>query len=76
MPDPPYTHYTADDLAMAERHVAQGEEHVAKQEELLERMRRQGHPTVVAEDLLATFVSTLDEHRAHRDLISQALRSR
>jgi hypothetical protein len=56
-------------FAMIERHIAEGEEHVAKQRDILRRLYAQGHPTVMAETLLAEFESTLRDHVAHRDRI-------
>lgn len=59
--------FTAADLQMVDDHIAQGERHVSEQEELVEWLRSRGHPTEVAEELLAEFRATLVQHRAHRD---------
>lgn len=58
--------FTPAELQMVNDHIAQGERHVAEQEELVERLRSHGHPTDMAEDLLAEFRATLVQHRAHR----------
>ncbi|HWJ39182.1 MAG TPA: hypothetical protein VNR86_10535 [Sphingomicrobium sp.] len=65
---------TPEDLRMAKRHVSLGEQHVVQQEELITRLRLEGLPTGDAEQLLATFQSTLKEHRRHRDIIAAELR--
>jgi hypothetical protein len=68
--------YTAADLDMADRHVAQGEGHVTRQRELVRRLHDQGHPTDAAENLLAEFEAVLLEHVRHRDQIAADLRRR
>jgi hypothetical protein len=67
------THYTAADLAMADRHIAEGEAHILRQEQLLTSLRRDGRPTAEAETLLRLFNETQVEHRAHRNAIASAL---
>lgn len=67
------THYTAADLAMADRHIAEGEAHIIRQEELLTSLRRDGLPTGEAETLLRLFNETQVEHRVHRNAIASAL---
>ena len=67
------THYTSVDLAMAERHIAEGEAHIARQEQILTSLRSGGHPTDDAETLLRLLNETQAEHCAHRDAIAQAL---
>ena len=59
--------FSAADLQMVDDHIAQGERHVFEQEQLVEWLRSRGHPTEMAEQLLAEFRSTLLQHRAHRD---------
>ena len=61
--------FSAADLQMVDDHIAQGERHVTRQEELLAFLRSKGHPTEMAEELLAEFEATLLQHRAHRDLM-------
>ena len=67
------THYTAADLAIADRHIAEGEAHILRQEELLSSLLRDGLPTAEAEARLRLFNETQVEHRAHRDAIASAL---
>lgn len=57
------------DLKMVDDHIAEGERHVTRQEELVAWLTSRGHPTDIAEQLLAEFQSTLAEHRAHRQLM-------
>ena len=64
--------YTAADLRMVDDHIAQGERHVTRQEEIVAWLKSRGHPTEVAEQLLAEFQSTLLQHRAHRDLMRRS----
>ena len=61
--------FSAADLKMVDDHIAQGERHVTRQEEIVAWLRSKGHPTEIAEQLLAEFQSTLLQHRAHRDLM-------
>lgn len=65
--------YTAADLRMADDHIAQGEQHIIRQEQLISRMRSQGFPTTVAEQLLDEFHHTLRQHREHRVLMLDSL---
>ena len=64
--------YSAADLRMVDAHIAQGERHVKRQEEIVEWLKSRGHPTEVAEQLLAEFQSTLVQHRSHRELMLRA----
>jgi len=55
-------------LERAQRHVAIGESLIADQEEIIERLRADGHPTRDAERLLGTLQETLrlmNEHLAY-----------
>lgn len=61
--------FSADDLKMADDHIALGERHVSRQEELIAWLRSRGHPTDAAEELLVEFQATLVQHKAHRDLM-------
>lgn len=61
--------YTAADLQMVDDHIAQGERHVTRQLEIIAWLRSRGHPTEMAEQLLAEFQSTLLQHRAHREVM-------
>lgn len=53
------------ELQMAERHVRDGERHVASQREILSHLRNHGHPTELAERLLANLEELLAMHREH-----------
>jgi len=57
------------DLAKAEQDLVAGEERVTRQALLVEELRRDGHDTSDAEDILATLSRTLEEFRRHRELI-------
>ena len=61
--------FTAADLQMVDDHIAQGERHVTRQEEIVAWLKSRGHPTEMAEQLLAEFQSALVQHRLHRDLM-------
>ena len=67
------THYTAADLALAERHIAQGEQHIGQQERLLTTLATKGLPTAEAEKFLSLLYETQVEHRRHREGIVVAL---
>jgi hypothetical protein len=64
--------FTAADLRMVDDHIAQGERHVTRQAELLAWLGSRGHPTEMAEQLLVAFQSTLEQHRAHREVMLAA----
>jgi hypothetical protein len=61
--------YSAADLEMVDRHIADGERHILLQEELISRLKSRGLPTDVAEDLLEEFWATLRQHRGHRSMM-------
>jgi hypothetical protein len=65
--------YSAE-LQMVDDHIAQGERHVAQQVELIARLRGQGLPTEMAEQLLGTFELTLRQHRDHRTRLVDSTR--
>lgn len=48
---------------MARRHVREAESHIARQKEIIETLRRDGHPTLEAEELLKTMYETLWSHQ-------------
>jgi hypothetical protein len=54
------------DLALADRHIAEGEARHARQAALVERLRQAGQETVEAENLLGLIGEALVEMRAHR----------
>ena len=53
------------DLEMVRRHVRQGAAHVVRQFQLVAKLRADGRPTEVAEQLLATFEESQRQHEAH-----------
>lgn len=77
---PPAAHNTdiareTDNLARAERHLAEGEERVERQREMVIQLRRDGHDTARAEALLAQFLRTLDAWQTHRNAVAGAVSS-
>lgn len=64
--------FSAAELRMVDDHIAQGERHLTRQEELIAWLRNRGHPTDMAEQLLAEFEATLVQHRAHREVMLRA----
>jgi hypothetical protein len=67
------THYTAEDLILADRHIAEGEMHLVRQEVLFTDLEARGQPTETAQELLGHFRDSLAEHRIHRAAIAAAL---
>lgn len=67
------THYTAGDLAMAERHIAEGEACIVRQEAVLTSLYLHGLPTGEAETLLRLFNQSHAANLLHRDAIEEAL---
>jgi hypothetical protein len=61
--------YTAADVEMANRHVAQGERHIVQQEGIISRLLLRGLPTGEAEDMLEELRVTLTQHRDHRTIM-------
>ena len=64
--------FSAADLRMVDDHIAQGERHVTRQEEIIAFLRSRGHPTEAAEQLLVEFQATLQQHRAHREVMRRS----
>ena len=63
-------------LAQAERHVVEGEEHLARQRALIDKLRRDGHDTTTAVELLHEFERSQAVHVAERDRIRAELANR
>jgi hypothetical protein len=61
--------YTAAQLEMVDRHIAQGERHVTQQEKLVQRLKDHGLPTAEAERWLDDFRAMLIQHRDHREIM-------
>jgi len=62
-----------DHLAQAIRHIARAEEMVGEQRSLIARMADAGHDTKLAESLLETMQSTLQQMYEHRAMIKAAI---
>jgi hypothetical protein len=62
-----------EDLAKADQDIADGERRVAEQIILIERMRKDGRDTVLAEEFLRMLEQTLEQWNVHRRLILEAL---
>ena len=60
-------------LVEAERHVEQGKELVRKQCEIIEQLKRDGHDSSVASDVLHTLEQSQMIHIADRDRIREQL---
>jgi hypothetical protein len=56
-------------LEEADGHIARGKFLIAAQEELIERLRRNGHDTTLAEILLDNLEIAQKNHITHRELI-------
>lgn len=61
----------AEELAMAERHVREGEAIVSRQRRIVDELRRDGHSTATAEQLLAIFESSLKGLLDHLRLVQR-----
>lgn len=59
---------------MVRRHVREGQRIVRDQRALVAQLRRDGHPTAVAEQLLAEFEHALEIHYADLRLIEEGQR--
>ena len=60
-------------LAEAERHIALSNRHVARQIEIINELKRDGHSTDLALDVLATYRAVHASHLSHRDFIRKEL---
>lgn len=67
------TQYTRADLALADRHIAEGGQRIARQEILLASLYLNGSPTTEAEKLLRLLNEAQVGHSKHRDAIAAAL---
>ena len=60
-------------LTEAERHLALSDRHIVRQIEIIDELERDGHPTTLALDVLATFRALHATHLNHRDTIRKEL---
>jgi hypothetical protein len=60
-------------FSMACRHVATGERHITRQREIVAALERDGHNSISAKRLLASFEELQNMHIAHRDRLETAL---
>jgi hypothetical protein len=58
---------------MARRRVTTGEQNVARQREIVARLERDGHNSLEAKSLLASFEAFQNMHIAYRDRLEKAL---
>ena len=56
-------------LTLAEEHVALGRKHIASQRRIIAELKRDGHPSGIAEEILVTFESAQKMHVEDRDRI-------
>ena len=61
------------ELETADRHIREAEAHISRQQRILSELRRDGHPTGLAVELLAQFEQTLESHRQHKALIEKEI---
>lgn len=62
-----------EEVAEAERHVAEGEEHLSRQRAVIDRLGFDGHDTAKAEALFRQFQQIQAMHIAHRDRLRREL---
>jgi hypothetical protein len=67
------THDPREHLALANRHVVKADERVADQRQRIERLRRAGHDTGVAENLLRLLLQTRELMLAHQKLLEREM---
>jgi hypothetical protein len=61
------------ELSRAEAHIANGQARTAQQRKIIAELDLEGHDTVPAKDMLASFEKTLAMHIANRDRIAGKL---
>jgi hypothetical protein len=62
-------------LAQAEQHITEAKTHIAHQRETIEKLRREGHGTGLAESMLHALETSLHAFEHHRNLILEHLES-
>ena len=62
--------FPSDDLALANRHIAEAEVRIRAQQRILQKLVRAGHDSTRAEALLDAMLVTLEQFRIHRRLIA------
>jgi len=62
-----------DHLAVAIRHIVSGEARVRQQRELVDRLAQHGHDTVLAQTVLDTMQTSLQQMQEHRQMIERAI---
>ena len=60
-------------LALAERHIAEGEIRITRQREMIAELERDGHDTTAAQGLLAVFQHTMALYVADRERLQNEL---
>jgi len=70
MPD---LQYEREQLALANRHIAEGEDRIVSQRHLMEQMTEKGQDTAGAERMLRDFEEILEQFYIHRQLILDAI---
>jgi hypothetical protein len=60
--------HTQAHVDQAQRHVLEGAEHIARQEQLIEKLKADGHSTKQAEELLATM---RESQRLHEEELTR-----
>lgn len=60
-------------LGQADRHITVAEEHIPKQRLLLDTLRKDGHDTKIAEDMLNGFEQHLKTLHEHREIIFKTI---
>jgi hypothetical protein len=65
--------YSQQDLDFAQRHVDEGERRLHHERYLLDQLRRAGHDTSAAQELLQILERTQTDLAAHRDRIAKEL---
>jgi hypothetical protein len=64
------------ELALADKHVAEGEKHLARQRQIIASLTQDGHPVDEAVELLQTLEVSQRLHVESRDRLLQELKSR
>jgi len=60
-------------LAQAERHLALSDRHIGRQIEIIDELERDGHPTALALEVLATYRAVHATYLIHHETIRKEL---
>lgn len=71
-----YRNHILGELTACQRHIAQSRTHIAQQEQIVAWREIHGTEVALSRNLLRTFMSLLESHERHRDVLLRELGDR